>query len=116
MKKVPKPYLYHIIDAVEQIEKYLHQFTFEKFTKDQLTQDATIRQLEIIGEATARLEGQFTKSHPQIPWRDIKDFRNKLIHNYWELNLELIWKAATEEAPELKKALKKVLPNTTLES
>ena len=106
--KQPKLYLSHIIKAIDTIQEYLKGFSHDDFLKDEKTQDAVIRNLEIIGEASSKLEQEFIKQLPQIPWRDIKDFRNKLIQDYWELNLEVIWEAATKEIPELKKLLEPV--------
>ena len=103
--KQPKPYLSHIIQAIDTIQQHIGKMPYSSFKKDQKTQDAVIRQLEIIGEASSKLEENFTKSHPDIPWRDIKDFRNKLIHDYWDLDLELIWNVATKEVLELRKQL-----------
>lgn len=107
--KQPELYLSHIIKAIDTIQEYLKGFSHDDFLKDEKTQDAVIRNLEIIGEASSKLEQEFIKQLPQIPWRDIKDFRNKLIHDYWELNLEVIWEAATKEIPELKKLLEPVV-------
>lgn len=107
--KQPKLYLSHIIKAINTIQEYLKGFSYNEFLKDEKTQDAVIRNLEIIGEASSKLEQNFIEKLPQIPWRDIKDFRNKLIHDYWELNLEVIWEAATKETPQLKKLLESVL-------
>lgn len=107
--KQPKLYLSHIIKAINTIQEYLKGFSYNEFLKDVKTQDAVIRNLEIIGEASSKLEQNFIKKLPQIPWRDIKDFRNKLIHDYWELNLEVIWEAATKETPQLKKLLQPIL-------
>ena len=106
--KQPKLYLSHIIKAIDTIQEYLKGFSHDDFLKDEKTQDAVIRNLEIIGEASSKLEQEFIKQLPQIPWRDIKDFRNKLIHDYWELNLEVIWEAVTKEIPQLKKLLEPV--------
>lgn len=107
--KQPKLYLSHIIKAINTIQEYLKGFSYNEFLKDVKTQDAVIRNLEIIGETSSKLEQNFIEKLPQIPWRDIKDFRNKLIHDYWELNLKVIWETATKETPQLKKLLQSVL-------
>ena len=107
--KHSKPYLFHIIEAIDKIQGFIKDISFESFLKDEKTKDAVIRNLEIIGEASNKLEQNFIKKVPQIPWRDIKDFRNKLIHDYWELDFKVIWEVATKEAPELKKLLKPVV-------
>jgi len=103
--KQPEPYLHHIIDAIDTIFQYSKNLDYSSFKKDRKTQDAIIRQLEIIGEASSKLEENFIQTHSHIPWRDIKDFRNKLIHDYWELDTELIWNVATREIKKLRNQL-----------
>jgi len=105
MVKSPLPFIEHIKQAIALIEEYLGNYSYSQFAKDQKTRDAVIRQLEIIGEAATNLEEEFRNTCSEIPWREIVDFRNVLIHDYWEIDLELVWKAATEEIKELKKAL-----------
>ena len=96
MAKSPIPFLLHIRDAIDTINKYIGSYSFDEFKTDQKTQDAVIRQLEIIGEATSKLESEMKNEHPEIPWRDISDFRNILAHEYWDIDIEIVWKAATE--------------------
>ncbi|HCS79294.1 TPA: hypothetical protein DIV55_06180 [Patescibacteria group bacterium] len=105
MVKTPTPFLLHIKDAIDLIETYIAGYTFEQFSADHKTQDAVIRQLEIIGEATVHLEHDFRASMPEISWREISDFRNVLAHEYWNIDLEIVWKAATIEIQELKRAI-----------
>jgi uncharacterized protein with HEPN domain len=105
MKRI-EPYLAHIQDAIKAIQNYTKGVDFETFSKDQKTQDAVIRRLEVIGEASSKLTAHFVKDNPQVPWRVIKDFRNKLIHDYWELDLELIWNVIQQDIPELQKKMK----------
>ena len=105
MVKSPAPFLLHIKDAIDLIASYIANSTFEEFKADHKTQDAVIRQLEIIGEATVNLESDFKGEHIEIPWREITDFRNVLAHEYWDIDIKIVWKAATKEVPELKDAL-----------
>jgi uncharacterized protein with HEPN domain len=86
----------HIIEALDKIETYIQGYSKDDFVNDNKTQDAVIRQLEIIGEASSKLEDSFTKSYPEIPWRAIKNFHNRLIHEYWFLDLEIIWNVVTK--------------------
>lgn len=103
--KEPKPFLQHILDSVERIETYVKDVTYEDFVKDEMRQDAVVRQLEIIGEASARLEKDFYQKYSDIPWVEMKALRNKLVHEYWDLNLEIVWTTATQDLPQLKKQL-----------
>lgn len=113
MVKTPTVFLLHIRDAIIQIEEYVEGYSFEKFTQDRKTQDAVIRQLEIIGEATTNLEETFKDKNSEIPWREIADFRNVLVHEYWEVDLEIVWKAVQEDVRALKEALLPII--STLE-
>ncbi len=114
MVKDPHVFLAHIIEAVGLIESYVAGVTFEQFEHDTKTRDAVIRQLEIIGEAVSNLEQDFRSEYAEIPWREISDFRNVLAHEYWDIDIEIVWKAATEEAPELKKAIIHIIPNSEI--
>ncbi len=65
--------------------------------------------MEIIGEATSNLENNFKKTYPEIPWRDIADFRNVLAHEYWDVDLEIVWRAVKEDIKVLEVALLPIL-------
>ncbi len=67
--------------------------------------DAVVRNLEIIGEACSHLEEEFKDTHPNIPWAQIIGMRNKLAHEYWDIDIDIVWQAATIEAPQLQKQL-----------
>lgn len=88
MVKAARPYLLHIDDAIKLIQEYTGDFTFVQFKSDRKTIDAVVRQLEIIGEAAGHLEQDFKSNHPEIPWREIIDFRNVLAHEYWDVDVE----------------------------
>ncbi len=105
MDKSPNVFLLHILDAIQKIEEYVAGYSFDQFLGDNKTQDAAIRQLEIIGEATTNLEESFKSKTSEIPWREISDFRNVLAHEYWDVDLEIVWKTIHEDVGVLKKAL-----------
>lgn len=105
MQKNPSPLIQHIIEATEKIFEYTEGVSKVEFRKNTLIQDAVIRQLEIIGEASNKLEVGFKSSHPKIPWKEIVGMRNKLAHEYWDVDIELLWHASQVEVPELKSAL-----------
>lgn len=102
-------YLGHINDAIEAIEQYLGDANYEQFIANKMMVDAVVRELEIIGEATSKLSKDFRKGNPEIPFRDIIDMRNVLIHDYAGVNTMIVWETCKIDLPPLKKAVKKSL-------
>ncbi len=95
-------YLKHILEAISWIEKYIHNIDKDKFMSDHLIQDGIIRQLEIIGEATRHISAGLQSRTKQIPWKDISGMRNRLIHNYFGVDLNAVWKTAITDIQVLK--------------
>lgn len=91
MKKDPKIFLEHILQSIESIENYVENQTKEDFLNSPLVQDAAIRRIEIIGEASKNLPEDFKNKHPNVLWKDIAGMRDILIHKYFGINLELTW-------------------------
>ncbi|NOY14937.1 MAG: DUF86 domain-containing protein [bacterium] len=104
--KNPKVVVLHILDAIYAIEEYVKGYDKSRFEKDAKTQDAVIRRLEIIGEACTKLSDNFQQEIKEIPWSKIKAMRNVLIHEYWSVDLDLVWDVVKNKLPELKKYLK----------
>lgn len=111
MERDDSVYLWHILDAISRIEEYLHGINEEAFHLQYLVQDGVIRQLEIIGEATKRLSHVVRASYPEIPWQDIAGMRDKLIHDYFGVDLEAVWLTARDDIPVLKAAVTSILDN-----
>ena len=97
--------------AASRIISYVKSAGYESFMKDTKTQDAVIRNLEIIGEAVKNLSRSFKDQYPQIRWRGIARLRDKLIHHYSGVNLEILWQIIEESLPELLDQLNKILRN-----
>jgi uncharacterized protein with HEPN domain len=93
-------YLQHIRDASERIGEYVKGMDEAAFKKNLLVQDAVIRQIEIMGEATKRLSSRTKELQPDIPWRDIAGMRDKLIHDYFGVDIERVWLTVTDDLPE----------------
>lgn len=98
-------YVHHVLDAIEAIASFLDGVDYARFTEDLLIQSAVIRQIEIIGEAARNVSTEYRAHHPDIPWQDIIGMRSKLIHEYFGVDLEAVWKTATEDVVQLKRAL-----------
>lgn len=102
-------YVSDMLGACAKVERYVRGLDWQAFKNDELTQDAVIRQLEIIGEAGARVSAGFQSLAADIPWRLIKDLRNVLIHGYASVRLDLVWTIACEDVPTLRKQLEALL-------
>jgi len=109
MKKEPRVFLQHIIESIEDIEEYTQKLTKEEFLKKKYLQDATIRRIEIIGEAIKNLPSEFTKKYTFVPWKDISGMRDKVVHHYFGVDLAITWKAIKEDIPVLKENILKIL-------
>lgn len=109
MQKECKVYLDDIVESIEKIEKYTTNISYEKFAEDSLLVDGVIRNLEIIGEAVKNLPAQIKTKYPDIEWKKIAGLRDILIHEYFGVNLEIIWDVVANKVPELKTSIKKIL-------
>jgi uncharacterized protein with HEPN domain len=108
MKK-DEAYLRHILDAITDMEDFTEGITKASFVKNREKQYAVIRAFEIIGEATKNLSKDLRKRNPQLPWKMIAGMRDKLIHQYFGVNIDLVWTAVQERIPQLKKEIKNLL-------
>jgi uncharacterized protein with HEPN domain len=101
-------YLKHIRDAIDKIDTYV-AVGQERFFSESHWQDAVIRQLEIIGEATKRLSPPLRRQHPEVAWRRMAGMRDVLIHNYMGIDIGVVWQVTQRDLPELKQQLKAIL-------
>lgn len=106
-----KVYLKHMLDAILAIENYAGDFSKEEFLKDELVQDAVIRQLEITGEASKNLSSDFKKKHQNVAWKEVAGMRDKLIHDYFGVDLEIVWETIKQDIPFLKTEIIKMVSN-----
>lgn len=89
--------------------RFLEHMCFDAFTKDDKTIFAAIRSLEIIGEAVKHIPAQIRRRYPEIPWREMAGMRDKVIHEYFGVDLEIIWNVIKERIPALKTSFEKIL-------
>ncbi len=101
-------YLTHVLDAIEKIETYI-SVGHDAFVSTSHWQDAVIRQLEIIGEATKRLSKQLCFQHPKVPWRRIAGLRDVLIHDYMGVDIKAVWEITQKDLPVLKRSTQEIL-------
>ena len=94
--KEDRIYLLHIRDSAERIFKYTAAGK-EVFLAETMIQDAVVRNLEIIGEAVKRISEKTRNSHPDVPWKQIAGMRDKMIHEYFGVDLELIWRVVEKD-------------------
>lgn len=98
-----------IKEACVRIKVYIAPLSYELFLRDIKTQDAVVRNLEIIGEAVKNIPSAVRLKHPQIPWKKIAALRDRLIHHYFGVNLDIVWVIITEELPLLTRQIDKIL-------
>jgi uncharacterized protein with HEPN domain len=101
-------YLEHILDAIGKIENFVTGTSKFDFERNVMIQDAIIRNIEIIGEATKKITTQFKESHHEIPWQDMAGMRDKLIHDYLDVDLDVVWKTVEVDLPLLKEMINKI--------
>jgi uncharacterized protein with HEPN domain len=98
-----------IVDSIEKILSYTAGMSFEQFRKDSKTIDAVIRNFTIIGEAARHIPDEIVQSHPEIPWREMADLRNIIVHEYSGVNEKIIWETIQTDLPGLLSSLRKMV-------
>jgi uncharacterized protein with HEPN domain len=110
-KRNYQDYLKDILDSINDIEEFIRNMSFEEFKKDKKTINAVVRSIEVMGEATKNIPKSLRNKHKEIPWKKIVGMRDKLIHEYFGIDVEILWKTITEDIPPLKKFIQNLLKN-----
>ena len=94
-----------ILAAIRKVERYTTGMDWEGFRQDEKTTDAVVRNLEVVGEAVRRLPEDFIAQYPNVPWRQAAGLRNRIVHDYFGLDLEIIWEVIQHDLPKLRQQL-----------
>ncbi|MGA7827530.1 MAG: DUF86 domain-containing protein [Geobacteraceae bacterium] len=98
-----------MLESGTAIQSYVEDLTREAFVQDRMRYSAVIREFEIIGEAVGKLSAALKDEYPGVPWQDIKDFRNLLAHEYFGVDLEIVWNTIRDDLPMLMDAVQKIV-------
>jgi uncharacterized protein with HEPN domain len=108
-KRDPDLLVQDMLEAVRKIQLYIAGLDHSTFLLDEKTIDAVVRNLEVLGEAARQLPGDFTSRNAEIPWDKIGGLRNRIVHDYFGLDLEIIWEIIRRDLPELKARLENLV-------
>jgi len=110
-KRDPFILLDDMVTALSRIERYRGDMTREQFLSDEKTVDAIVRNIEVIGEASRQLPPEFTESHESVPWHQMAGMRNRIVHDYFGIDVEIIWQVVIESLPALKQQITEIVKN-----
>jgi len=108
-----KLYLADILSAIDSIERFVAGMDVATFQKDDKTTSAVIQKLEIIGEATKQIPDEIRQNHPHVPWKEMAGMRDKVIHFYFGVDHQLVWRAIKERLPHVKLEIQEILHEGT---
>ncbi len=98
-----------MLESALKIKRYTANLDFESFTNDEKTIDAVVRNFEIIGEAANRIDPDFRTLHPEIEWKRIRGFRNRIVHDYFGIDYEIVWTIVENDIEELIDQIEKLI-------
>ncbi|MGO9572534.1 MAG: DUF86 domain-containing protein [Desulfomonilaceae bacterium] len=111
MKRDYEDYLNDIIEAVTALQQFVEGMSFEEFREDQKTLFAVTRAFEVLGEAAKKILQTLRTKHPDIPWREMAGMRDKLIHEYFAVDVNVFWKTIQEDLPLIRSGIARLLPS-----
>ena len=101
-------FLNDIIEALEKIDTYTNDITYEQFLKDEKTRDAVLRNLEVIGEAAKNISSIIKEKYPSVNWKAVMGMRDKIIHEYFGVSFPIVWETIKNDLPSFKLKVKKI--------
>ncbi|MDZ7633534.1 MAG: DUF86 domain-containing protein [Bacteroidales bacterium] len=108
MVKDDLAYVEHILDCIRKIKVFSEGISFREFSSNELVQDAIIRNIEIIGEASKKISSDTKQIYFEIPWKEISGMRDKLIHDYLGVDVEVVWRTIKEDIPILESQIREI--------
>ncbi len=108
-KRDYRDYIQDILDSINEMENFIEGMNFEEFARDKKTINAVVRSIEVIGEAAKKIPKTLRDKYPDIPWKKMSGMRDKLIHEYFGIDIEILWKVARDEIPPLKPSIQNIL-------
>jgi uncharacterized protein with HEPN domain len=109
LQRSSRLYIEDILKAIDNLVNYTKGYSKEKLENDQRTLDACLRNLQVIREAITQLPQEVKDKRPEIPWREIQQFRINVVHHYWKIDLDILWDVIATKLKPLQKRLKKLL-------
>lgn len=102
-------YLRHMLDAIDRVIEATQRVTREDFNGEWMIQDAIVHELQTLGEAAGRVSRELTDRHPELPWRQVTGLRHKIVHDYFAVDLEVVWETATLDVPAIRPMVEALL-------
>ena len=111
-ERLLQDYLNDIIESISDIREFIKGMSFEDFSKDKKTIKAVVRSLEVIGEAANKIPQNLRDNYPETSWQEIIGMRNRLIHEYFGIDIEILWQTIEEDLEPLDKTVKRIVSDT----
>ncbi len=96
-------------EAIERILEYTHELTFDQYVQSRLVQDAVLRNLQVIGEAAKKISDDVKACHPEVPWRRMAGLRDRVVHDYFGVDDQVVWSVVRQDLPPLVDRLTAIL-------